>query len=81
MQVKKESVGNVMLKTQKKKINLKHRGDLDLEVQIEKLENKIEILEKENERLDEENKNIKIIVDKWKEERAGSAKDPALKGD
>lgn len=81
MLVKKESVGIVMLKTRRKKIDESQRGDLDLEIQIQRLKDKVEILEKENERLHEENKNIKLIVDRWNEESAGSQKDPAPKGD
>ena len=41
---------------------------------------RIKILEKENERLDEENRNLRTIISRWKEEDAGSKKDPAPKG-
>lgn len=67
---------------QRKRIDESKRGDLDLEVQIQRLKDKVEILDHENAKYHEENQNLRLIISRLKEElkSAGSQKDPAPQG-
>jgi hypothetical protein len=51
-------------------MGIKLWGDLDLEVQIQKLKKEIEILNLEYSRLLEENENLLTIINKMKNDKA-----------
>ncbi len=50
-------------------MNDKHRGDLDLEVRIDKLQDQLNEYEKLVGKYDEENKNLQVIISKLQEEK------------
>ena len=50
-------------------MNDKHRGDLDLEVRIDKLQDQLNEYEKLVGKYDEENGNLQVIISKLQEEK------------